>query len=145
MNEIICAHRATFHEVEILVQLRKKELYEITVDNLAPPYEDYEFFKDCDQLPFRYQANIFDMVNAWWLIDAATLVYSEPEFVTEKFQKNAGFAEVKFFEDKATQSLVRQKRASLKCFLSPSSITSRQFMRSTSGTIFRKSANGNLN
>ena len=26
----------------------KKELYDITTDNLAPPYEDYEFFKDCD-------------------------------------------------------------------------------------------------
>jgi hypothetical protein len=24
------------------------------------------------------------MVNAWWLIEAAILVYSAPEFVTEK-------------------------------------------------------------
>lgn len=89
-----------------MAQLRKKELYEITTDNLAPPYEDYEFFEDCDQLPFHYQANKFDMVNAWWLIDASTLVYAEPDFVTEKFQKNAGFSEVKFFEDKTTQCFV---------------------------------------
>ncbi len=89
-----------------MVQLTKKELVEITTDNLAPPYNDYEFFKDCNQLPFRYQANTFDMVNAWWLIDASTLVYSEPEFVTEKFQQNAGLTEVIFFEDKATQCFV---------------------------------------
>ncbi|MBE9544694.1 MAG: hypothetical protein IMF02_09405, partial [Proteobacteria bacterium] len=57
-----------------MVQLMKKELVAITVDDLAPPYKDYEFFKDGDKLPFRYQANIFDMVNAWWLIEASTLV-----------------------------------------------------------------------
>jgi len=89
-----------------MVQLMKKELVEITVDNLAPPYKDYEFFKDCDKLPFRYQANIFDMVNAWWLIEASTLVYAEPDFVTEKFKQNAGFTDVKFFENKATQCFV---------------------------------------
>ena len=89
-----------------MVQLMKKKLVEITVDNLAPPYKDYEYFKDCDQLPFRYQANIFDMVNAWWLIEASTLVYAEPDFVSKKFQKNAGFTEVKFFEDKITQCFV---------------------------------------
>ncbi len=38
-----------------MVQLMKKDLFEITIDNLAPPYNDYEFFKDCDKLPFRYQ------------------------------------------------------------------------------------------
>ncbi len=89
-----------------MVQLMKKKLVEITVDNLAPPYKDYEYFKDCDQLPFRYKANIFDMVNAWWLIEASTLVYAEPDFVIEKFQKNAGFTEVKLFEDKITQCFV---------------------------------------
>ncbi len=89
-----------------MVQLMKKDLFEITVDNLAPPYKDYEFFKDCDKLPFRYQANIFDMVNAWWLIEASTLVYAEPDFVTEKFKQNAGFTDVKFFENKTTQCFV---------------------------------------
>jgi len=89
-----------------MVQLMKKDLFEITIDNLAPPYNDYEFFKDCDKLPFRYRANIFDMVNAWWLIEASTLVYAEPDFVTEKFKQNAGFTNVKFFENKATQCFV---------------------------------------
>ena len=65
-------------------------LYDITADNIAPPYNEYEYFKDCDQLPFRYQADTFDMVNAWWLIEASTLVYGEPGFVTETFQNKAG-------------------------------------------------------
>ena len=89
-----------------MVELMKKELVEITIDNLAPPYKDYEFFKDCDKLPFRYQANLFDMVNAWWLVEASTLVYAEPDFVTEKFKHNAGFTDVKFFEDKTAQCFV---------------------------------------
>jgi len=93
-------------EVLIVPPLKKKELYEITPENLAPPYEEYEFFKDCDKLPFRYRADTFDMVNAWWLIDVSTLVYSDPEYVTEKFKLTAGFTEVKFFEDKATQCFV---------------------------------------
>jgi hypothetical protein len=93
-------------DVLIVPPLKKKELYEITPDNLAPPYEDYEFFKDCDKLPFRYRADTFDMVNAWWLIDASTLAYSDPEYVTEKFKLKAGFTEVKFFEDKTTQCFV---------------------------------------
>ena len=87
-------------------QLRKKQLPEITVDNLIPPYKDYEYFKDCDKLPFRYQADHFDMVNAWWLIEACVLVYADPEFVTEKFQTKAGFTDVKFFEDNTTQCFV---------------------------------------
>ena len=87
-------------------QFAKKDLYEITLNNLAPPYPDYEYFKNCDQLPFRYTSNVFDLVNAWWLIEAATLVYSENEFVTEKFKLNAGLPEVKSFEVSSTQCFV---------------------------------------
>ncbi len=89
-----------------MTRLVKKELYEITADNLTPPYRDYEYFKDCDKLPFRYQSDVFDMVNAWWLIEAATLVYAEPEFVTKQFKQNAGFQQVEYFSDKATQCYV---------------------------------------
>ena len=87
-------------------QLHRKDLYDITLKNLAPPYPDYEYFKNCDQLPFRYTSNVFDMVNAWWLIEAATLVYAEIEFVTEKFKLNAGLPEVKLFEVNSTQCFV---------------------------------------
>jgi len=86
--------------------LTKKKLYETTLNNLAPPYLDYEYFKDCTQLPFRYESNIFDIVNAWWLIEAATLVYADKAFATEKFIQNAGFQAVEYFEGKATQCYV---------------------------------------
>src|SRR5210317_2653296 len=89
-----------------MAQLSKKILYETTLDNFAPPYLDYEYFKDCAQLPFRYESNIFDIVNAWWLIEAATLVYAEKEFATEKFKQNAGFQEVAYFDGEATQCYV---------------------------------------
>ena len=86
-----------------MVQLKKKNLNETTLDNLAPPYLDYEYFKDCTQLPFRYESNIFDIVNAWWLIEASTLVYADKAFATEKFKQMAGFQEVEYFDGKATQ------------------------------------------
>ena len=45
------------------------------------------------------------MVNAWWLSEAATLVYADPEFVTENFKK-AGFQEVNFFYRKTAECFV---------------------------------------
>ncbi|MBW2429498.1 MAG: hypothetical protein JRF56_11100, partial [Deltaproteobacteria bacterium] len=84
----------------------KKNLYEITLKNIAPPYLDYEYFKNCDRLPFRCTSNVYDVVNAWWLIDAATLVYAEKEFVSEKFKLNAGLPEVKLFEVNSAQCFV---------------------------------------
>jgi pimeloyl-ACP methyl ester carboxylesterase len=89
-----------------MAHLPKKDLFKITLENLAPPYLDYEYFKNSDQLPFRYTSNVFDMVNAWWLIEAATLVYAETEFVIEKFKQNAGLPEVKLFKGKSTQCFV---------------------------------------
>jgi triacylglycerol lipase len=89
-----------------MTQLPRKALYEITLKNLAPPYLDYAYFKNSAQLPFRYTASAFDMVNAWWLIEAATLVYAEKEFVTENFEKNAGLPEVKYFSGKSTHCFV---------------------------------------
>ena len=89
-----------------MAPLPKKELYEITLENLAPPYPDYQYFENSDQLPFRYNSNVFDMVNAWWLIEAATLVYAEEKFVAEKFRDNAGLPEVEMFAGKSTQCFV---------------------------------------
>ena len=86
-----------------MVQLKKKNLNETTLENLAPPYLDYEYFKDCNQLPFRYESKLFEIVNAWWLIEASTLVYADQAFATEKFKQQAGFQEVEYFDGKATQ------------------------------------------
>jgi len=86
-----------------MAHLAKKILNETTMDNLAPPYLDYDYFKDCDQLPFRYESNIFDMVNAWWLIEASTLVYADKDFAAQNFKQKAGFQEVEYYDGTATQ------------------------------------------
>jgi hypothetical protein len=59
-------------------RLMKRQLPARTIDNLIPPYKNHEYYRDCDQLPFRFQANRFDMVNAWWLIEASTLTMTIP-------------------------------------------------------------------
>jgi hypothetical protein len=78
-----------------------KVLPEITLDTIAPPYPGYDFFDKHDKYPFRYTASIFDMQNAWWLIEASILAYSEEAFVGEKFQ-NADLKDVKFFDGQET-------------------------------------------
>ncbi len=89
-----------------MAQLTKKERYAITAQNLAPPYLDYKYFQDCDRLPFRPHAHQFDMVNAWWLIEAATLAYAPPRFAFEKFTRTGCFQQVEFFDTKTTQCYV---------------------------------------
>ncbi len=89
-----------------MVRLSKKVPCKITLDNLAPPYLDYDYFTHADELPFRHTANEFELVNAWWLIEAATLVYADEDFVNEKVKQNAGLAEVRFFNGDSTQCFV---------------------------------------
>ncbi len=83
----------------------KKELYKVTWDNIAPPYKDYAYFDDCQHYPFHYDTDSFNIVNAWWLIEAATLSYAEEDFVKMRFQK-AGLPEVEYFTGKSTQCYV---------------------------------------
>lgn len=80
-------------------------LPEITWDKVAPPYPDYNYFQGIDLYPFRPHADAFDMVNAWWLIEAATLAYAEEDFAGVRFQR-AGFKEIKFFSGNSTQCYV---------------------------------------
>jgi len=78
---------------------------EITWENIRPPYLDYHYFQGIDLYPFRPQATAFDMVNAYWLSEAATLAYAEEDFATPIFQ-GAGFTEIKFFSGNSTQCYV---------------------------------------
>jgi hypothetical protein len=89
---------------------RKKPLPHITLDTLnkyvLPPIEDYTYFEDSHNHPFKYQASgRFEMVNAWWLAEASMLAYSEPSFVEQRFQQ-AGLASVEFFSGESTQCYV---------------------------------------
>ena len=88
---------------------KRKEFPEITWENIAPPYRDYAYFKDCESHPFRFNADTFDMVNAWWLVEAATLVYADEAFVGERFAE-AGLNEVEFFSEKGTDCFVASNR-----------------------------------
>lgn len=88
-----------------MAEFKKKELHEITWENIVPPYSEYVYFKDHELCPFRSNAKMFNIINAWWLIEASTLVYSEEDFVRKNFQK-AGLEVVKYFSGKSTQCFV---------------------------------------
>lgn len=77
-------------------------LPKITWNQIAPPYPDYPYFQGAAGYPFRPHAGMFDMVNAWWLIEASTLSYAEEDFVREKFQ-DAGLSATAFFSGDSTQ------------------------------------------
>ena len=88
-----------------MAQLKKKEFHTITWENIIPPYNKYVYFQNHELCPFQSNAKIFNIRNAWWLIEASTLVYSKEDFVRKTFQK-AGLKVVKFFSGKSTQCFV---------------------------------------
>jgi len=82
-------------------------LPEITIDAICPPYQSYPYFQVADKArppyPFHANAKSFDMVNAWWLIEASMLSYEfyevdRKDFFIETLNK-AGFPQVSFFGD----------------------------------------------
>lgn len=77
----------------------------LTLDAIAPPYLGYSYFQDCDAYPFRARATGGDLVNAWWLVEAATLAWTEEAFAREKFNL-AGLPIVAFFNGPGTQCYV---------------------------------------
>jgi len=77
----------------------------ITWDSIAPPYLNYPYFQGAETYPFRPRAEGFDLVNAWWLIEASTLAYAEAAFAREQFQR-AGLPEITFFSGQSTQCYV---------------------------------------
>lgn len=83
----------------------KKLLPTITWQNAAPPYYGYEYFQGNESYPFRPAAERFDLVNAWWLSEAATLVYAEGEFVRSCFQR-AALPKIKHFNGESTDCFV---------------------------------------
>jgi len=83
----------------------KKEVPRITFKNLSPPFKDYDYFKGHQEYPFRVQATAFNLINAWWLAEASTLVYADEDFVRTRFGQ-AGLPEVRFFDNQSTQCYV---------------------------------------
>jgi triacylglycerol lipase len=83
----------------------REVLPEVTWDKIAPPYLDYPYFQGIETYPFRPLADEFDLINAWWLIEASTLAYAGEDFAREKFH-HAGFPEIAFFHGHSTQCYV---------------------------------------
>lgn len=52
-----------------------------TLDGLRPPLVGFPYFAYADELPFQPGASGVSPVNAWWLADAAFLVYGTAGFI----------------------------------------------------------------
>jgi len=86
---------------------RKKPLPRVTIKNAPPPYDEdkgeYVYFVDgegrpcAERIRFRAAETGFDLVNAWWLCEAATLVYSDPGSVREIFTQRAKLPDFRAF------------------------------------------------
>ena len=81
----------------------KKKLPLNTLDELRPPNKNYNFFESWQSNRFKHDAESIEMVNAWWLAEAALLAYGDEEFVGEKFAaaglKEDGFTVQSLSED----------------------------------------------
>ena len=67
-------------EPQAVPQPAKKAIPRITFQNLSPPFKDYDYFQGHQEYPFQVQATSFNLVNAWWLAEASTLVYADEDF-----------------------------------------------------------------
>ena len=83
----------------------RKAVPEITWQNISPPFKDYSYYDHVERFPFEYHAKAFSPINAWWLSEAATLVYADEEFVRIRFRK-AGMKQVVFLDKDSTQCFV---------------------------------------
>ena len=91
---------------------RKKPLPRLNIKNAPPPYNEfigdkadrseYLYFADgdglpcADRVPFRLGARGFDLVNAWWLCEAATLAYSGRAVVEGVLKNKTRLKQVEF-------------------------------------------------
>jgi hypothetical protein len=82
-----------------------KAVPEITWKNISPPFTDYRYYDHVEAFPFEYTAKAYSPVNAWWLSEAATLVYAGEEFVRIRFRK-AGLDQVLFLNKDSTQCFI---------------------------------------
>jgi hypothetical protein len=92
-------------ELQIPDRSWRKAVPEITWKNISPPFKDYRYYDHVEVFPFEYNSKAFSPINAWWLSEAATLVYADEEFVRTRFRK-AGMNQVVFLDKDTTQCFV---------------------------------------
>ena len=83
----------------------RKDVPEITWKNISPPFKDYRYYNHVEVFPFEFNSKTYSPVNAWWLSEAATLVYADEDFVRSRFKK-AGLENVVFLNKDSTQCFV---------------------------------------
>jgi triacylglycerol lipase len=59
-----------------------------TVDGLRPPLAGFPYLEGADDFPFQADATGYSSTNAWWLADAAFLVYGDAAFVNQAFRNS---------------------------------------------------------
>ncbi|MBI4854386.1 MAG: lipase family protein [Acidobacteria bacterium] len=71
---------------------------------LAPPNEGYKYFTDWQKakMAFKPNAVVFELTNAWWLMQVSLLAFDEAKNAKPIFQ-NVGF-NVQFIENKDTST-----------------------------------------
>jgi len=85
----------------------RRPLPRINFENAPPPYDEFEgeqadrshyfYFVDADRNPFRPDARDFELINAWWLCEAATLVYSAPTLAERVLRNKARLQQFRSF------------------------------------------------
>ena len=81
--------------------------------SLRPPFDSYSYvprstyvyFEGAEEHPFKFGATQFEIVNAWWLSDAAMLAYSNESIATH-WCKEAGFTETAWLQSRHVQCFV---------------------------------------
>ena len=92
-------------EADFVDRSWRKDVPVITWKNISPPFKDYTYFSHVEVFPFEFNSKTFSPVNAWWLSEAATLVYADEDFVRSRFKK-AGLKNVVFLNKDSTQCFV---------------------------------------
>ena len=70
------------------INLEKRPLPPETVEGLRPPRTGFPYFAHCNRFPFQPGAEPGSPSNAWWLADAAFLVYGDTNFIEAAFEKS---------------------------------------------------------
>jgi len=82
-----------------------KTIPENALAKLLVPNESYDYFEGHYEHPFKGGAEDFEIVNAWWLAEAAFLAYAWPESAQHHF-RNAGLPHCRYFSGRSTQCYV---------------------------------------
>ena len=77
-------------------------LTEFDIKKSFAPLVGAGFFKENDLVPFEYDETKFSIINAWWMADFSRLVYVRKKTTVRTKLKDAGYSNIKFFENKET-------------------------------------------